>query len=142
MTKRSWRTLVLACVSAVTVLALAGCSGEPKIFQTRHVATDRVPAGISSMLQIDPASTRHLVDTDGIQFYAARPATSSPDTDMCLTAIPNDNVNASSASCGRAGDFSMTIGDLTAKVMPDGVQGSDPAGWEKKGDYLLVHHDG
>lgn len=129
---------------AIGVTALAGCTSAPaaldfELFNRDQVTADRMPEyGVSGPKPtVDPASSRLLVDRNGIRYFAAR-MSEDPEKSVCLFAYAKDDQSA--GACGgysKEGTNGPSVGNfgIEAKLLLDGA---DTASLEGEG-WTVAH---
>jgi hypothetical protein len=138
------RTLTKLTSGAVVLLALAGCSNDPK----SGIAALDAPAGSTDILSGDadylgiaPDSTRLLVEEGGYAFYAAAP--DKPEKgDVCLV-IQTPEPETAASGCGNIPSLhplELGTAGVKAKLTVDDYDPSKELGegWRQLHKNLLV----
>jgi hypothetical protein len=132
-----------ALIAAASVLGLAACTGpiELSVFTREQTDADRLPDPDLFAESIHVESTRHLIDDDGWQYYAAM----GENTGYCLIAINSVRVGEAFSSCSPTlpvgVGFGGVDGGLNIEMVPDGYSGHSRDGWDTLGPNLLIQTD-
>ncbi|GAB3521738.1 hypothetical protein [Arthrobacter monumenti] len=138
------RTLAGLTAGVVVLLALAGCSNDPK----PGISALEVPPGTADTfgsdadaLDIAADSIRLLVEEDGYAFYTAAP--DNPENGNVCLVIETLEANTLSAGCTKipsATPLEVTVSGVRAKLVVDDYDAGKELseGWRQLHQNLLV----
>lgn len=138
------RALVKMAAGVVVLLALAGCSSDPKsgvsALEASAGPADRLATEDAETLGVSADSVRLLAKEGPYAFYAAVPENGA-DAGVCL--VVEDEARGPQAGCGgipSTRPLELGIGGLQARLIVDDYDSSGELanGWEQLHQNLLV----
>lgn len=135
------RRMVLAAVTGLAALVLTACGGPEGVGAFAEEATprDALP-GYLKAAELDPASSRLLAESDGVAFYAAKPAADGAASAACIVIDGRRDGSSWVVGCSEKAPVATGIDGVQAMLVTDGFDSSElqQDGWRELHPNLLV----
>jgi hypothetical protein len=135
------KRMVLAAVMGLAALLVAACGGPEGVaaFEVEAAPRDALPAYLKAA-ELDAASSRFLAESDGVAFYAAKPAADGAASAACIVIDGQRDGSSWVVGCSEKAPVATGIDGVRAMLVTDGFDSSklQQDGWRELHPNLLV----
>ena len=135
------KRMVLAAVMGLAALLVAACGGPEGVvaFEVEAAPRDALPAYLKAA-ELDAASSRFLAESDGVAFYAAKPAADGAASAACIVIDGERDGSSWVVGCSEKAPVATGIDGVRAMLVTDGFDSSklQQDGWRELHPNLLV----
>ncbi|MGF9662478.1 hypothetical protein AAIH25_11480 [Arthrobacter crystallopoietes] len=135
------KRMVLAAVMGLAALVAAACGGPEGVgaFEVEAAPRDALPAYLKAA-ELDAASSRFLAESDGVAFYAAKPAADGAASAACIVIDGQRDGSSWVVGCSEKAPVATGIEGVRAMLVTDGFDSSrlQQDGWRELHPNLLV----
>ena len=135
------KRMVLAAVKGLAALLVAACGGPEGVaaFEVEAAPRDALPAYLKAA-ELDAASSRFLAESDGVAFYAAKPAADGAASAACIVIDGERDGSSWVVGCSEKAPVATGIDGVRAMLVTDGFDSSklQQDGWRELHPNLLV----
>ena len=135
------KRMVLAAVMGLAALLVAACGGPEGVvaFEVEAAPRDALPAYLKAA-ELDAASSRFLAESDGVAFYAAKPAADGAASAACIVIDGERDGSSWVVGCSEKAPVATGIDGMRAMLVTDGFDSSklQQDGWRELHPNLLV----
>jgi hypothetical protein len=135
------KRMVLAAVMGLAALLVAACGGPEGVaaFEVEAAPRDALPSYLKAA-ELDAASSRLLAESDGVAFYAAKPAADGAASAACIVIDGERDGSSWVVGCSEKAPVATGIDGVRAMLVTDGFDSSklQQDGWRELHPNLLV----